>query len=432
MTTGKLLATQQSDQEMPISSANTGTEQLAAESGEGATLIRVRARHVLILGGLTALGPLSTDMYLPSLPTVSHDLGATMSQTQITLTACILGLALGQVISGPISDALGRRRPLLIGIAVYALTSLLCIAAPSIGALAVLRFLQGVAGAAGLVIALAIARDLYSGLTLARSISLLMTVNFLAPIVAPVLGSQLIVFTSWHGIFISQALIGIVFLLAVTFGLSETLEASRRQSGGITTLLSAFRGLLTDRRFVGYALSSSFAFSAGIVYISVSPFILQNIYGLSPQIFGFLFGINALGLTIMSQVSAKLIGRVSPQRLLTWGIAAIALAGATLLLVVLSGTNLFGVLLSFFVITASLGFIAPNATALALANTTARTAGSASALLGVLQFSIGAVVAPLVGIGGTTTAVPMAGVIAGFGIATLITFIVFCRPARAK
>ncbi|MBO0789682.1 MAG: multidrug effflux MFS transporter [Ktedonobacteraceae bacterium] len=417
---------------MPISSANTGTEQLAAESGEGATLIRVRARHVLILGGLTALGPLSTDMYLPSLPTVSHDLGATMSQTQITLTACILGLALGQVISGPISDALGRRRPLLIGIAVYALTSLLCIAAPSIGALAVLRFLQGVAGAAGLVIALAIARDLYSGLTLARSISLLMTVNFLAPIVAPVLGSQLIVFTSWHGIFISQALIGIVFLLAVTFGLSETLEASRRQSGGITTLLSAFRGLLTDRRFVGYALSSSFAFSAGIVYISVSPFILQNIYGLSPQIFGFLFGINALGLTIMSQVSAKLIGRVSPQRLLTWGIAAIALAGATLLLVVLSGTSLFGVLLSFFVITASLGFIAPNATALALANTTARTAGSASALLGVLQFSIGAVVAPLVGIGGTTTAVPMAGVIAGFGIATLITFIVFCRPARAK
>lgn len=432
MTTGKLLATQQSDQEMPISSANTGTEQLAAESGEGATLIRVRARHVLILGGLTALGPLSTDMYLPSLPTVSHDLGATMSQTQITLTACILGLALGQVISGPISDALGRRRPLLIGIAVYALTSLLCIAAPSIGALAVLRFLQGVAGAAGLVIALAIARDLYSGLTLARSISLLMTVNFLAPIVAPVLGSQLIVFTSWHGIFISQALIGIVFLLAVTFGLSETLEASRRQSGGITTLLSAFRGLLTDRHFVGYALSSSFAFSAGIVYISVSPFILQNIYGLSPQIFGFLFGINALGLTIMSQVSAKLIGRVSPQRLLTWGIAAIALAGATLLLVVLSGTSLFGVLLSFFVITASLGFIAPNATALALANTTARTAGSASALLGVLQFSIGAVVAPLVGIGGTTTAVPMAGVIAGFGIATLITFIVFCRPARAK
>jgi MFS transporter, DHA1 family, multidrug resistance protein len=432
MTTGKLLAMQQSDQETPTSSTNTGTEQLAAESGEGATLIRVRARHVLILGGLTALGPLSTDMYLPSLPTVSHDLGATMSQTQITLTACILGLALGQVITGPISDALGRRRPLLIGIAVYALTSLLCIAAPSIGALAVLRFLQGVAGAAGLVIALAIARDLYSGLTLARSISLLMTVNFLAPIVAPVLGSQLIVFTSWHGIFISQALIGIVFLLAVTFGLSETLEASRRQSGGITTLLSAFRGLLTDRRFVGYALSSSFAFSAGIVYISVSPFILQNIYGLSPQIFGFLFGINALGLTIMSQVSAKLIGRVSPQRLLTWGIAAIALAGATLLLVVLSGTSLFGVLLSFFVITASLGFIAPNATALALANTTARTAGSASALLGVLQFSIGAVVAPLVGIGGTTTAVPMAGVIAGFGIATLITFIVFCRPGRAK
>jgi DHA1 family bicyclomycin/chloramphenicol resistance-like MFS transporter len=181
--------------------------------------------------------------------------------------------------------------------------------------------------------------------------------------------------------------------------------------------------------FVGYALACGFAFAAGIVYISVSPFILQNIYGVSSQRLGILFGINALGLVIMAQVSGKLVGRVSSQTLLSWGVAAIAIGGATLLVVVLSGIGLVGVLPSLFVIVASLGFIAPNATALALANT--RTAGSAAALLGVLQLTIGAIAAPLVGIGGSTSAVPMATAIAAFGIATLVTFMIFCRPAQA-
>ncbi|MBI1881490.1 MAG: multidrug effflux MFS transporter [Chloroflexi bacterium] len=403
-----------------------GTGQIVTESKDTAT--RVRALHVLILGGLTAFGPLSTDMYLPALPTVSHDLAATMSQTQMTLIAGILGLALGQVLIGPISDARGRRWPLLIGIALYAITSLLCIFAPSVEVLIILRFGQGVAGAAGIVLALAIARDLYAGIALARCISLLMMVNFLAPMIAPVIGGQVLTFTTWRGVFVTLALIGVVALLGVALGLPETLPAKHRQSGGISATLRACRDLLTDRHFVGYALTCSFAFAAGITYISSSPFILQNIYGLTPQIISFVFGVNALGLTLMAQVSARLVGRVSPQTLLTWGVTAIAIAAVALLGVVLSGIGLVGVLASLFVMVCSFGFIVPNATALALAKIDAQIAGSASALLGVLQFSIGAVLAPLVGLGGATTAVPMAAFIATFGLATLVTFIVFCRP----
>jgi len=391
---------------------------------------RIKLSHVLILGGLTAFGPLSTDMYLPALPMVSRELGATMSQTQITLTAAILGLSLGQIIAGPISDARGRRLPLLIGIALYALTSLLCIVAPSVEILSVLRFVQGVAGAAGIVLALAIARDLYAGNTLARCISLLMTVNFLAPMLAPVIGGQLLTFSSWHGVFVALALIGVIAFLAVAFGLGETLPVARRQSGGILALLATFRELIAMRRFVGYALTGSFAFAMGIVYISTSPFILQNIYGLSPQIIGYIFGINSLGLIFTAQVGARLVGRVSPQKLLNWGVVIIALAGMALLVAVISNLGLVALLLCVFLLVASLGLIAPNATALALADINPQIAGSASALLGVLQFSIGALVAPLVGFGGTTTALPMAAFIAAFGIAALITFIVLCRPTR--
>lgn len=428
MSTRKFSSKQLSNQEATLSSTASGTGHIVTESKKTSTPIRVR--HLLILGGLGAIGPLSNDMYLPSLPAVSHDLSATMSQTQITLSVCILGLALGQVIAGPISDALGRRRPLLIGVASFALASLLCGFAPSVAALIVLRFVQGVAGAAAIAIALAIASDLYAGIARARFFSLLVLVNSLAPIVAPVIGSLLLTFTSWRGIFVTLALIGVVLLLASAFGLGETLSPDRRQSGGITASLSAFRDLLTDRRFVGYALSCGFAFAACIVYYSVSPFILQNIYGVSPQLFGILFGINALGLGILSQVNERLVRKVSSQKLLTWGVAVMAIGGTAFLVGILSGIGLVGLLVSFFVMVSSLGLIVPNATTLALNNT--RTAGSASALLGVLEFAIGAVTAPLVGIGGTTTAIPMALVIAAFGIATLVTFVVFCRPARAR
>lgn len=424
MSERKFSSRPQNQPEVALNPAAPLTEQSRTESKKTST--RVRPLHVIILGGLGAFGPLATDMYLPSLPAVSQDMSASMSQTQITLTAYILGLALGQVVAGPVSDALGRRRPLLIGVAAFVITSLLCIVAPSILALILLRFGQGIAGAAGIAIALAIASDLYSGNALARCFALLTLVNALAPILAPIIGGQLLNFTSWRGVFVTLAIIGVIFFFATAFGLGETLPAERRQSRGLSASLRAFRDLIADRRFVGYALSCGFAFAAGIVYISVSPFILQNIYSFSPQLFGLVFGVNAVGLAGMAQVSGRLVGRVAPRTLLRWGVTTIAIGGTALLVVVLTGLGLVGVLASLFVITASLGLIAPNATTLALSNS--RAAGSAAALLGVLQLTIGAIAAPLVGLGGTDTAIPMASVIAVFGIATLLTFLILCRP----
>ena len=369
-------------------------------------------------------------MYLPSLPALSHDLGATISQVQITLSAGILGLALGQIISGPLSDSLGRKRPLLFGIATFVVASLLCIVAPSVTILTVLRFIQGAAGAAGMVIALAIVRDLYTGNAMARVLSLLMLVNGVSPIIAPVIGSQLLRFTSWHGVFVTLALIGMILLLASAWGLPETLSAGNRQRNGFAGTLGGFRDVLTDSRFLGFAISSGFAFATMIIYISFAPFILQNIYGLSPQIFGLLFGFNALGIIIVGQINGKLVGRISSQRLLTWGLSAFVVGSVSFLVVVLSGLGLVGVVPSLFVLVSSLGLILPNVGALALADV--RAVGSASALLGLIQLVIGPIVAPLIGLGGTASAFPMAIGIATFGVATLVIYLLLCRPAKAK
>src|SRR5947209_496990 len=211
---------------------------------------------VFILGALSAFGPLSIDMYLPALPSLSRDFGTGASQAQLTLSACLLGLALGQTSAGPLSDALGRRRPLLIGLGAYALASLLCVVAPSVFVLVVLRFVQGFAGAAGIVIARAVVRDLYSGVAVAQFFSLLMLVNGLAPILAPLFGGLLLRFTSWRGVFVVLAVIGMLLLLAAATGLDETLPPDRRQSGGIRATIMTFRQLLASRSFAGYALSS--------------------------------------------------------------------------------------------------------------------------------------------------------------------------------
>ncbi len=391
-----------------------------------------RVQLVFILGALSAFGPLSIDMYLPALPSLSRDFGTGASQVQLTLSACLLGLALGQAIAGPMSDALGRRRPLLIGLAAYALASLLCIVAPSVYALVVLRFVQGLAGAAGIVIARAVVRDLHSGEALARFFSLLMLVNGLAPILAPLCGGLVLRFTSWRGVFLILTIIGALLLLAAATGLSETLPPDRRQSGGIPATLSTFRQLLASRAFVGYSLSCGLAFAAMFAYISGSPFVLQDIYGASPQLFSIMFGINALGLVIVSQINGRLVGRVSSLRLLALGLVTTAAGGIALLLVVSNGgIGLLGILPSLFIVVASQGLVMPNASALALAGHP-RTAGSASALLGTLQYAIGAAVAPLVGAFGTKTALPMAVVMAVLGFCALGAFVLLVRGRVAQ
>ncbi|TMC29565.1 MAG: multidrug effflux MFS transporter [Chloroflexi bacterium] len=381
-----------------------------------------RARLFVLLGGLTAFGPLSIDMYLPALPAIGRDLAASESVIQLTLTACLVGLALGQILAGPLSDRLGRRRPLLIGVAAYVLASLLCATAPVAPVLVGFRLVQGLAGAAGIVIARAIVRDLYVGSAAARYFSRLVLIMGLAPILAPVIGAQVLRFTSWHGIFLTLALVAALLWLAAAVGLPETLPAAHRSDGGLRGTLAIFRALLADARFIGYALSGGLAFGAMFAYISGSPFVLQGIYHVSPQTFSLIFGTNALGFVIASQVNGSLVGWVPPARLLVAGLITAATAGIVLLLVVLvGGLGLVAVLPPLFFLVSSVGFIVPNATALALSRRP-NAAGTGSALLGVIQSGVGAIGAPLVGVAGISSALPMAGVIAISGSGAILAF----------
>ncbi|GDY33733.1 Bcr/CflA family multidrug efflux MFS transporter [Gandjariella thermophila] len=388
-----------------------------------------RLRRVLILGGLTAFGPLSIDMYLPALPALARGYGAAESEVQLTLTACVLGIAVGQVLAGPLSDTLGRRRPLLAGLLLYTAVSLLCAVAPSVPALTALRLLQGLGAAAGIVIARAVVRDLHSGAAAARYFSMLMLVAGAAPILAPVIGGQLLRLTSWRGVFVVLGLFGAVLLLAAGLGLAETLPAERRRSGELGDTLRTFGRLLTDRVFLGYALASGLAFAAMFSYISGSPFVLQQLFGLSPQAFSLVFAVNSVGIMVCGQVNGRLVGRIGPARLLVCGLVASSVGGLTLLAVTAAGLGLPAILPPLFVVVASIGFVMPNSTALALSDYP-RAAGSASALLGVAQFIVGAVAAPLVGLG-EASALPMALVIACLGALALSAFFSLTRSRRS-
>ena len=389
-----------------------------------------RIRLVVVLGSLSALGPLSIDLYLPGLPELSRALGASTSETQLTLTACLMGLALGQLLAGPLSDRQGRRRPLLVGLAAYAAASFACALSPTIYALIALRLVQGLAGAAGIVIARAIVRDLRSGAAAAQLFSVLMLVTGLAPILAPIIGGQLLQVTSWRGLFVLLAASGVLLLLASAAWLTETLPHERRDEGSWRETTRTFRRLLRDRVFMGYALVLGLAFGELFAYIAGSPFVIEDLYGVSPQVFAVVFGVNSVGIVACSQVNGLLVTRVGPRRLLTRGLVAGALAGVSLLVVSLAGIGLAGILPCLFVVVSSIGFVMPNATALALTEYP-HVAGSASALLGLLQFAMGAAAAPLVGISGGSSAVAMAAVTATFGVLACVLLVLTRRAVRA-
>jgi DHA1 family bicyclomycin/chloramphenicol resistance-like MFS transporter len=386
---------------------------------------RQTASRILLLGGLSAFGPLSMDMYLPGLPALARDFGTRESVIQLTLTSCLVGLAVGQLLAGPLSDALGRRRPLLAGLAGYVLVSAGCALAPTAGVLIGLRLLQGLGGGASIVIARAVVRDLYAGAAAARFFALLILVTGAAPMIAPLLGGQVLRFTSWRGIFVILAAI-VAALAAGTFlKLRETLPAERRRAGGLKATLRSFRALLEDRPFIGHAFALSLAFAAMFTYVASSPFVLQGRYGLSAQAFSLVFAVNALGLMAAGQLSARVVGRVGPRRLLKAGLAANAAGGLALLAAVtVLDLGLAGVLPALFVVVASIGLVMPNATALALADQ-GEIAGAASAVVGLLQFAVAGVVAPLVGLGGASSAVPMAATMAALGLAAVAV-----RPRR--
>ena len=393
-----------------------------------------RWQQICLLGALSMFAPLSTDMYLPALPSMAHDLSASAAAVALTLTASLVGLGAGQLVAGPLSDALGRRRPVLVGLVVYTASSVLCALAPDVWTLCALRLLQGAAGAAGIVIARAVVRDLYSGIEAARFFARLMIVIGLAPILAPIIGGQLLHVTDWRGVFLVLAGIGAVLTVFSWRALAETLPPSARQRGGLATMLGVLGVLLRDRRFMGLTLCFGLFFGAVFAYIAGSPFVLEDIFGLSPQLFGVLFGVNAIGLVAVSQLGGRLVSSFGPQRLLTLGVASIATAGIGLMVAVLAHAGLAAVEICFFAVISSFGLVAPNATALALAPYS-HVAGSASALIGLTQFFLGAAVAPLVGVAGNHSAVPTASVILALvfaGVAVLaVTMRRIAIPASA-
>lgn len=384
---------------------------------------------MLLIGALSAFGPLSTDMYLPGLPRIAADLGATESQVQLTLTACLVGLAMGQLVAGPVSDRLGRRRPLLAGLALFTVASLLCAIVDRIEPFVVLRVLQGIGGAAGIVIARAIVRDHYAGTQAARFFALTMLVNGLAPILAPIVGGQLLLVTDWQGTFVLLGAIGAALFVFAATRLRESLPPERRRTGGLGTVVAVYRSLLVDRSFMRYVLASSLAFCAMFAYIASSPFVLQDLYGLSPQAFGLVFAANALGIVACSQASGLLVGRLGPRRILVTGLTTMLLGGLVLSVAAAAGIGIAGILLGYLLVVASYGLIAPNAMALALTDH-AHHAGSAAALMGGVQFLAGALAAPLVGLGGTASALPSAVGIATFACLASLAFHALAPRAR--
>lgn len=388
------------------------------------------ARYVIILGALTALGPLANDAYLPGLPQIAEDLHTSAPAAQLSLTACLLGLGIGQLVAGPLSDAFGRRRPLIAGLALFSVTALLCAFAPDIRTLVGLRALQGLGGATGIVIASAVVRDRHTGPAAARFFAKLMLITGIAPILAPVLGGQLMLVTSWKGIFIALAVIGAVMLFGVAGALPETHPAERRVHGGLRATGPVFRRLLSDPVFVGYNLACGFAFAAMFAYISGSTFVLQSLHGMSPQGYSVVFAVNALGLVIAAQAGGRIVHRTGPRALLAAGLLLSAAGGLALLAVVLTDAGPAPLLVALFLVVSSVGLVLPNSFALALQDH-GDVAGSAAALLGLSQHLIGAAVVPLVGLAGEDSAVPMGIVIAVLGVGGLLSFSLTTGPRAA-
>lgn len=365
-----------------------------------------RARFIILLGALTSLIPFTIDMYLPSFPVLAGVFDTTASSIQLSLTACLLGLALGQLFAGALSDMHGRRKPLIISLFIYVIASAACIFAPNIYIFIALRFAQGFAASAGLVISRAIVRDVSSGPELTRLFALLMVVNNLVPLLAPSVGSGVLLFADWKGIFLALSLLGVILLLITAFRLPESLAPEKRIPSQILSTFSSFATILKDRQFTGYALAQGFLIGGVFAYVAGTPFIYQNIYGVSPQVFSLLFGMNGIGLIIGSYAVGRFAHKVSEKQFLESALYTAVMAGAVLLAVVSFDGPLWAVVIPIFFFVTAIGVVGTASFTLAMERQS-RVAGSASALLGLLPFILGALTAPLVGIAGEETAVPM-------------------------
>lgn len=380
---------------------------------------------ILVLGALIALGPLTIDMYLPALPAIADDLNTSSSAVQLTLAGTLVGLALGQLIIGPLSDIVGRRLPLIVGTGVHILASVACIVAPNIAVLGGLRVVQGLGAAAAAVVAMAIVRDLFSGRAAATVLSRLMLVMGVAPVLAPSLGGAVLLVGSWRLVFAALAIMGVALMTLAIVSLRETLPPERRRASGVMPVLRTYRSLLRDAQFVVLVLVAALAMASLFAYIAGSSFVLQEEFGLDEQQFAIVFAAGAISLIGASQLNVLLLGRFAPVQIVLTALSFAVFAGAVMTVLAITGVGgMAGFVVPLWFVLGAVGFVMPNAPALALSRH-GEAAGGAAALLGAAQFGLGAIVAPIVGVLGndaiavaTTMVVTSAAALIALGVIT--------------
>ncbi len=355
---------------------------------------------------LTVFGPISMDLYLPALPALTEELAAATSVAQLTVTACLIGLAAGQLIAGPLSDRIGRRGVLLVGVVAYIATSLLCALSPGIELLILARFVQGLAGGVGIVIAQAAGRDVYTGNALILFYGRLTVIGGFAAIVGPLIGGQLSTLTDWRGLFAFLAVLGAAILVFTVLTFRETLPSERRSRGGFAQAGRDFRLLLTDPVFAGAVLNQGFLYAALFAYLAGSTYVLQDVYGLSPQGYALAFGLNSAGFMVFGSIAGRAAARWSVVGTLRIGILVAGLGALGLLASGLSPLPLWVILLSLLALASGVAITSAPATTLALMEYP-QLAGTASSLLGTVRFGFGGVAAPLVGVAGAASILPL-------------------------
>jgi DHA1 family bicyclomycin/chloramphenicol resistance-like MFS transporter len=408
----------------------TTTAVPAAGTGRQA---RLTAGLVATVVFLTAIAPLATDMYVPAFPRVAGDLTASATQVQLTLTTFFVGMALGQLVGGPVSDQRGRRLPLLVAILAMTAASIVCALTPTIGVMTVARFVQGFAGGWAMVIGRAVIVDLATGAQLVRVLNVIAGVGGIAPIVGPLLGAAILQLSHWRVSFWAVAALGVAMTAAVAIAVPESLPPERRHGGGLRSFLTAGRAVLGNREYVGYVLVAGSAMGALFAYVATSAFVLQSMNGLSPVAYSIDFAANAAGMTVAALIAARLAGRVSTRKIILTGQLAALTAGVAMLAGALwFGTPLVVALLCFFVLMTAQGLMIPNGGALASAAVPDHP-GTGSAVQGFVQWVAAGTIAPIAGLGGEHTAVPMATLMIAGAAASLTGLLVVakprCRPA---
>lgn len=391
---------------------------------------RPQAKHVLLLGLMAALPAVTSDIYLPSLPEVGRDLGATTTAVQLTMTGVLVGSGVGMLVVGPLSDWLGRRRPVLIGVGVHVVISVLCAFTPGIEVLIALRVVQGFFNAAATVVALAVIRDLFSGADASSLLSRLMLVIGIAPLLAPTVGGLIASVAGWRAVFLALAAFGVALWLVVYRRLPETLPPERRRERGMRPALRGYATLLRDRHFVAVAVLPGLSMSVLMSYVVGSPFVLREGYGLSANQFALVFAVNGVALVGAAQINAALVRRVAPIRILRVALPlALGCAGVLLAVALTEAGGLLGLLAVLWVLLGLLQFLPPNASAIALSRH-GEMSGTAAAFIGALQTGIAGTVSPLVGVlGGDAPA--MAVVMVGSAAVALLV-LALATPAYRR